>query len=259
MIKRVSVFFKALIIMGLIPFFLSCNSNKTKPLRIAAASNLRYVLEELNAEFEKETGIKVEMSVASSGKLTAQIQNGAPFDVFLSANKKYPQFLFNNGFSTKKPKLFCSSLLVYWTNKEIVLKGDIYELELANIQRIAIANPQNAPFGQATVQALKSLLIYDSVKAKIVFAENVSQISQYVLNNNVDVGFSSKSLVLSPKLKGRGKWFDVDENLHEPINQFVILLKQKKLNKNANKYYKFLFTKKAQNIFKSYGYKNIEF
>jgi len=178
-----------------------CSNNSSIPLRIAAASNLRYALEEINAEFEKETNIKVEMSAASSGKLTAQIQNGAPFDIFLSANKKYPYYLYENGFSIEKPKLFCCGLVVYWTNKDLNLKGDILEIKSENIQKIAIANPQNAPFGIAAVEALNSVSVYDSIKPKVIFAENVSQISQYVLNNNVDVGFTSKSVVLSPKSK----------------------------------------------------------
>ena len=258
MIKSLKDFILILIITGLTHVFFSCNSNEKKePLRIAAASNLRYALEEINAEFEKETNIKVEMSAASSGKLTAQIQNGAPFDIFLSANKKYPNYLFENGFGINEPKLFCSGLVVYWTNKELYLKGDILEINSEKIKRIAIANPQNAPFGQATVEALKSISIYDTIKSKVVFAENVSQISQYVLNNNVDVGFTSKSVVLSPKLKGKGKWFNVDKNLYQPIEQFVLLLKRDKQNKNAKNYHEFLFSKKAQNILKDYGYKII--
>lgn len=259
MTKRIFVFLKGLAITSLLMFFSSCNSETKEPLRIAVASNLRYTLEELNAEFEKKTGFKVEMSVASSGKLTAQIQNGAPFDIFLSANKKYPQFLFKNGFSVEKPKLFCSGLLVYWTNKELNLKGDIFELKSTNIQRIAIANPKIAPFGMATIDALKNISIYDSVKTKIIYAENVSQISQYVLNNNVDVGFTGKSIVLSPKLKNKGKWFDVDENLYNQIEQYVLLLKRAEQQESAQEYYEFLFSKEAKRIFKKYGYKNIDF
>ncbi len=255
MIKSLKDFILILILTSFAHSFFSCNSNKKEPLRIAAASNLRYAMEELNAEFEKETNVNVEMSAASSGKLTAQIQNGAPFDIFLSANKKYAFYLYENGFGTEKPGLFCSGLIVYWTNKDMNLTGDIREILTKKIKRIAIANPQNAPFGQATVEALKSISIYDFIKQKVVFAENVSQISQYVLNNNVDIGFTSKSLVLSPKLKGKGVWFDVDESLYKPIDQFVLLLKRDKLNENAKKYYEFLFSEKAQNIFKKYGYK----
>lgn len=256
MIKSLKDFILILILVGFAHTFFSCNSNADENvLRIAAASNLRYALEELNAEFEKETNIKVEMSAASSGKLTAQIQNGAPFDIFLSANKKYAFYLYENGFGIEEPKLFCSGLIVYWTNKDIHLTGDIREILTKKIRRIAIANPQNAPFGQATVEALKSISIYDSIKQKVIFAENISQISQYVLNNNVDVGFTSKSVVLCPKLKGKGKWFDVDESLYKPIEQFVLLLKSKRQNKNAQKYYVFLFSEKAQKIFKKYGYK----
>ncbi|OQY05032.1 MAG: molybdate ABC transporter substrate-binding protein [Bacteroidetes bacterium 4572_117] len=234
----------------------SCNfTENDNTLRIAAASNLRYVLEEINIEFENETAIYVEMSAASSGKLTAQIQNGAPFDIFLSANKKYPFFLYENKFSINSPKLFCKGLLVYWTNKRINLKGDIQEIVANDIKKIAIPNPKNAPFGIAAVQALKATSIYGSIKTKIIFAENVSQISQYVLNKNVDVGFSSKSIVLSPKLKSKGKWLEVDESLYQPIEQFAMILKRTKNKKNAQLYFDFLFSKKAQEIFNKWGYK----
>ena len=247
-------FVLSIVFSVLILFSSACSSeSEENTLRIAAASNLRYALEEINTQFKKETNIKVEMSAASSGKLTAQIQNGAPFDLFLSADKKYSFYLYENGFANEKPKLFCSGLLVYWTNKNLSLKGDIREVAARNIQKIAIANPKNAPFGQATVEALKSLSIYDSILPKVIFAENVSQISQYVLNNNVDIGFSSKSLVLSPKLLNKGKWFDVDKKLYKPVEQYILLLKND--NKNAKKYYEFLFTPSAQNILKKYGYK----
>jgi molybdate transport system substrate-binding protein len=234
----------------------SCNlTNKNNVVHVAAASNLRYALEEINLEFEKISGVKLEMSVASSGKLTAQIQNGAPFDIFLSANKKYPFYLFEKGFGVSKPKLFCNGLLIYWTIKDIKLKGDLQEIANSNIQKIALANPNNAPFGIASVEALKSISLYDSVSKKLIFAENVSQISQYVLNNNVDIGFTGKSIVLSPKLKGRGQYFDVDEKLYSPIEQYVLLLKNGASNNNAQKYIDFLFSDSAQSIFKRYGYK----
>ncbi len=253
---KITSFSLNIIFTILVLYCTSCNlAVNENTLRIAAASNLRFAIEEINAEFNKETNIIVEMSVASSGKLTAQIQNGAPFDIFLSASKKYPFYLYENDFASEKPKLFCCGLLVYWTNKNLNLKGNIHEVSACIIQKIAIANPQNAPFGQAAVEALKSISIYDSVLQKIVFAENVSQISQYVLNKNVDIGFSSKSLVLSPKLKGKGEWFEIDEKLYSPVEQYILLLKSGNQNKNAEKYYEFLFEDKAQNIFKKYGYK----
>ena len=142
MIKSLQDIILIFILTGFALIFFSCNSNKKEPLRIAAASNLRFVLEELHAEFEKETNINVEMSAASSGKLTAQIQNGAPFDVFLSADKKYTFYLYENGFGTEKPSLFCSGLIVYWTNKDMNLTGDIREILANKIKRIAIANPE---------------------------------------------------------------------------------------------------------------------
>lgn len=238
-------------------FLLTCckTGSSNNVLHVAAASNLRYALEEINTEFEQTSGVKLEMSVASSGKFTAQIQNGAPFDVFLSANKKYPFYLYEKGLGASKPKLFCNGLLVYWTIKDLKLTGDLQEIAGSNIRKIALANPSTAPFGVAGIEALKSLSLYDVVKNRLVYAENVSQISQYVLNNNVDIGFTGKSIVLSPKLKGKGKFFDVDENLYKPIEQYVLLLKNETLNNNAQKYIDFLFSDKAQTILRRYGYK----
>lgn len=245
-----------LFLTGLALLAQSCNNDKQNSvLRIAAASNLRYALEEINTEFEKGNGIKVEMSAASSGKLTAQIQNGAPFDVFLSANKKYPQYLYDKGFGQCEPRLFCYGLLVYWAIKDLKLKSDMRKITGAGIHKIAIANPKNAPFGIAAVEALKSISAYGRIKNKVVFAENVSQISQYVLNNNVDVGFTGKSIVLSPKLKNKGKWFDVDEDLYHPIGQYVLLLKNNKTDNNAQKYIDYLNSPQAQKVFMRYGYK----
>lgn len=239
-------------------FILSACSKKqdrsSQTVTVAAAANLRYALHNINSAFEKKTGVKVQMSTASSGKLTAQIQNGAPYDVFLSANKKYPDYLYEKGFAYHEPKKVCDGILVLWTNKDLNLMKNLANLCSLKIKTLAIANPQNAPFGMAAIETLNSLGVYKCFERKIIYTENVSQISQYVLNQNADIGFTSKSIVLSPQLKGKGKWLVLSDTLHKPLSEYVILTKRAKNNKYAKQYYHFLFSNKAQSIFKENGY-----
>ncbi len=236
----------------------SCTSNvkkKNNTVTVAAAANLRYVLEDINRAFEKKTGVHIEMSTASSGKLTAQIKNGAPYEVFLSANKKYPDYLYKNGFSLNKPKKVCKGVLVLWTTKDIELNRNLKELCNLNIETLAVANPQNAPFGKAAVETLKSLNIYKCLEQKIIYTENVSQISQYVVNKNADIGFTSKSIVLSTHLKNKGRWIELPDTLYEDLSEYAILTKNAENKLNAKNYYQFLFSKDAQKIFEENGYK----
>ncbi|MBN1253418.1 MAG: molybdate ABC transporter substrate-binding protein [Bacteroidales bacterium] len=243
---------KIIFVILLMFFSFSCNShNKNENLKIAVASNLRFAIEEINSEFEKQTGKSVEIISASSGKLTAQITNGAPFDIFVSANKKYAQKLFDEGFSKENPEILCNGVLVLWSNSAI--EPELNELtQNSDLKAIAIANPQNAPYGIAAVEVLKATNIYDSIQSKLIFAESVLQLNQYIVNKAAQVGFTSKSIVLSNKLKNVGKWTEIDENLYSPIEQFVLLLNE---NSNSAKVYKqFLFSDKSKSILIKYGY-----
>ncbi|MDF1548706.1 MAG: molybdate ABC transporter substrate-binding protein [Bacteroidales bacterium] len=241
---------------ALIITLLSCNSNpNTNSLMVATAANLRFAMEELNLAFEKETGIKVEMITASSGKLTAQIKNGAPYDVFLSASFKYPQTLFQEGYTLDEPLLFCKGVLVIWTNKDITIDSTLEMLKNDKLQKIAIANPQNAPYGIAAEEVLKRLHLYDEIKPKLIFAENVSQLNQYIINNACDVGITSKSAVLTSQLKNIGRWKELNPDLYSPVMQYVVALKSSTNQKeSAKKYVEFLSSKKAVSILRAYGY-----
>ncbi len=213
-------------------------------------------MEEVNAIFKNETGLNVEMITASSGKLTAQIKNGAPYDVFISANFKYPNALHTEGYTNAKPSLFCKGTLVIWTNKDLIPDSTLLSLTQPDIEKIGIANPQNAPYGIATEELLKNLGLYDTIKSKIVFAENVSQLNQYVTNKAVDVGITAKSAVLSPKLREVGSWKEIDSRDYSVVNQFFIELKPQNgnIDKVIDSYLKFLTTEKAKGILSKHGY-----
>ncbi len=249
------IFFSLILIIFILSSCLNDVKKKNNTVTVAAAANLRYVLENINKTFEKKTGIKIEMTTASSGKLTAQIQNAAPYEIFISANKKYPDYLYKNGFALNEAKKICNGVLVLWTTKDIELNRNLKELCDLNIEALAIANPQNAPFGKAAIETLKSLNIYKCFEQKIIYTENVSQISQYIVNKNADIGFTSKSIVLSKQLINKGKWIELPDTLYQTISEYAILTKNAENNENAKKYYLFLFSKDAQNIFERGGYK----
>ena len=162
-----------------------------KDLTVAAAANLQVLMDELVTTFEKESGASVDVVIGSSGGLTAQIENGAPFDVFMSADMSYPQALFKKGLAAEEPKVYVYGLLVFWTSKSLDLSrplGDVLGDPL--LKKIAVANPKTAPYGRQAVNVLKSLDIYLRVRPKLVYGENISQANQFILSGAADGGFT---------------------------------------------------------------------
>jgi len=226
-------------------------------ITVAAAANVQFTLDDLKAEFTRETGIGVKAVIGSSGKLTSQIENGAPFDVFLSADMKYPAKVYKDGFSLQAPKVYGYGVLVLWTIKDLDLSKGISVLSDAAIGKIALADPQLAPYGREAVNALKFYKLYESLQKKLVMGESISQANQFITTGAADIGFTAKSIVLAPNMKDKGKWIEVDPQAYKPIAQGVIVLKyaQQDHLKEAAEFYDFLFSSPAQEIFKKYGYK----
>ena len=228
-------------------FLLLFNFLFASEIFIASASNSIYVLPKIIKEFNKKyPTIKVHTIFASSGKLTAQIINGAKYDVFLSADEKYPNVLYEKRLSSK-PKIYAKGKLAIF-NKKDINSSDIKKI-LLNANSIAIANPKNAPYGKASIEVFKSLGIYKNIKHKLIYAPNVSGVIAYVINY-ADIGLVAKSSFYTSKMK-KFKFIDISLNLYTPINQAVVLLTN---NKDAIKLYNFLFSKKAKEIFRQYGY-----
>lgn len=226
-------------------------------ITIAAAANVQFTLDDLKAEFTRETGIGVKTVIGSSGKLTSQVENGAPFDVFLSADMKYPSKIYKDGFSSDAPKVYAYGVLVLWTIRDLDLSKGINILSDTGIGKIALADPQLAPYGREAVNTLKFYKLYDQLQKKLVFGESISEANQYITTGSADLGFSAKSIVLSPNMKGKGKWIIVDPRSYKPIAQGVVVLKYAEQNHSneAKAFYDFLFSAPAQEIFKKYGYK----
>ncbi|RXK08699.1 molybdate ABC transporter substrate-binding protein [Halarcobacter ebronensis] len=226
-------------------------------LNVAIAANVSYAIGELKAEFNKiYPDIEIHETLTSSGKLTAQIKNGAPFDIFMSANMKFPDALYADGLAVTKPVVYAQGSLAYLSSKQLDYSKGIDLVTGSDIKKIAIANPKTAPYGKAAVEAMTNGKVYDKVKANLVFAESISQTVTYALTAT-DVGFIAKSTLYSDKMKEYKKgvnWEDVDPKLYTPINQGIVLLKKAENNPEAKAFYDFMLSEKAKKILLEYGY-----
>ena len=234
--------------------FFSCDNNSEDKLTIAAASNMQFVMRELTASFTKKTTIQCDVIVGSSGKLSAQIKQGAPFDLFVSANMKYPQDLYTSGFTTKKPTIYAYGRLVLWTMSPSVELSLNY-LTSDQVKHIAVANPRIAPYGIPAIEVLKNEGLYKLVKDKLVFGENISQTNQFITSEVAEVGFTSKSVVLSPNMKENNNWLEMNVKLYTPIAQGVVILKNRNDHlEDAQKFYDFLLSVEGGQILDKFGY-----
>lgn len=197
------------------------------PLAVAAASDLQTALPRLLADFEKSTGRTTMASFGSSGTLFAQIQNGAPFDVFFSADIDYPRRLVTAGQADADSLfMYATGRVVLWTRADsgIDIRKGLAILLDARVRRIAVANPELAPYGRAAVAALKSANIYDSVTGKLVFGDNISQTAQLAQSANADVGLIAHSLALNDTMKGSGTFIDLPASTCPPVVQGMVIV-----------------------------------
>ena len=226
--------------------------------KITAASNLIYAFSQIKSVFEKQNpGDKILVSFGSSGKAYTQIINGAPYDMYFSANMKYVQNLEKKGFTITKPKIYAYGQIGLWIpkDKHISLAKGLAVLLDSRIKKIAIANPQHAPYGVAALDTLKNKKYYKKIKDKIVTGENVSQTAQFVQSGAADIGIIPISLALTKKLKELGNFYLFPANWHHPIIQGFALLKHGKNNQTAKKFENFVSSKEAREIFDRYGFK----
>jgi len=231
-----------------------CANTETEKLTIATAANMQFVMSELTTSFERETGIPCDFIVGSSGKLTAQIKEGAPFDLFVSADMKYPMELYNSNNTGSEPEIFAYGSLVLWTMHEGI-EPSIENLTSEKINHIGLANPKTAPYGQAAVEVIEHYKLMDTLKNKLAYGESISQTNQFIVSKAADVGFTAKSVVLSPQMKNKGHWTAISANLHSPIAQGVIVLKNRESQiENAKRFQDFLLSEKSNKILIKFGY-----
>lgn len=246
--KPFKIVFMAIFIIVHLPAF-------AQNVRVAAAANLQSVIEVLQSDFKQKTGISIEPIVGSSGKLVAQISNGAPFDVFLSADMSFPETLYKGGFATKQPVVYASGSLVICSSQNIGFENWERLLLTARVKKIAIANPAIAPYGKAAEEVLKYKGILDEVKSKTVYGESISQVNTYITTGVADVGFTTQSLVKDIGAKTALYYKVIAPKYYKPILQGMVLLKHGARNPDAEKFYWYILSPAAKSIFASYGYR----
>jgi molybdate transport system substrate-binding protein len=226
-------------------------------LTVAAASNVQYAMEALARDFETSSGINIDLIISSSGKLAAQIGQGAPYHVFVSADEKYPAELARKGLAGGSPQVYAYGALVLWTvRKEVDISRGLAVLENRHIRKIALANPGLAPYGEQSIRVLEHLGLLERLRSKLVYGENISQTSQYILSGACDLGFTAKSIVLAPELKGRGAWVDVPPAAYRPIAQAAVITRQgiERLPEESRTFFTYLLSEPAQAILSRFGY-----
>lgn len=231
-----------------------CSSKKVEEhnqLHIACSANMQFVVEELIAEFYEQTGIECKTYINSSGSLTAQVKEGAPYDLFLSADMKYPLDLFQHALTIDSPMVYATGKLILWTT-DTSFTPDIDALSRTEIRHIAIANANTAPYGAATEQVLKYYNLYDVLKDKYVYGESISHVNHFVNSGAAEVGFTALSVPKSGKINGN--WFVIAEDSYPAIEQGVVILKNTKHMEQAIQFKQFLFSATSKKILTEYGY-----
>ncbi len=218
------------------------------PLRVAAAADLEPVLPPILEQFQRTTGIRAEATFQASAVLAMQIQNGAPFDLFLSADLSYPKRLVDAGLAeTATPIVYARGTLVLWARKDSHLPPPSLDLlRSPGLKRLAIANPERAPYGRAAVAALHSLNIYETLKPRLVTAENIAQTAQFVDSGNADVGLISLTSALTPRLASSGVFFVIPRHLYPPIEQGAVVVSKTAQRTAAHKLLDFLLSAPIQ-------------
>jgi molybdate transport system substrate-binding protein len=226
-------------------------------ITVAAAADLTDVMNEIAANFQKATGCVLRVSTGSSGNFLSQIENGAPFDVFFSADIEYPTKLEAEGLAVPgSTYLYAVGKIVLWVRSDsrVDISKGLAALRNPSIQKIAIANPQHAPYGRAAQQALQNAGVYDTVKNRLVLGENISQAAQFVESGNAEAGILAFSLVLSPGLKDKGRFSRIPEKLYAPVEQGVVLVRALKNPQGAEAFLNYIKTPETAALLERYGF-----
>ena len=234
---------------------ITIHSLLAQSITIAAAADLRFVMDELINEFKKSNpDTKINVIYGSSGNLYQQIINQAPFNIFFSADISYPKKLDSLNLTKSKPKLYAIGHLVIWSATLDVSKG-IELLKSPDIKKISIANPRVAPFGKRALECLKYYKMETQVKDKIVEGENVSQAAQFALTGNAEVGLIALSLALSPEMTSKGKYFLLDEKSYSKLEQAFVIIKNSEKNNAVLKFVQFIENEQSKKLFGKFGFR----
>jgi molybdate transport system substrate-binding protein len=239
------------------PAILTLRPANGQDIHVAAAADLEFALEDLTAQYAKQTGKKVDAIYGSSGNFFAQIQSGAPFDLFMSADIAYARKLVDAG-SAEPGTLYQYAFgrIVIWMPENAradVTKTGWKALLEPSVEKIAIANPEHAPYGRAAVAALRTAGIYDQVRSKLVYGENIAQAAQFIVSGNAQAGIIALSLAASPAMRTGRRW-EIPANMHPSIEQAAVILKSAKDKEGARAFLAFVKSSAGRKILESYGF-----
>lgn len=221
-------------------------------VKVAAAANLRFVFDEIKTAYtQANPKNNVSAIFGSSGALLQQILNGAEFDVFMAADNTFPVKLKDQGAASGEMKVYALGKMVLWSNMLDVSKG-LDVLTDPSVKKIAVAKPELAPYGDRAIAILKQSGLYEKVKDKIIYADNISQTAQFAQTGNAEVAFLAMSLTLTPDMKG--SVYLIDPKMYRPVEQAMILVKGWKVNPEAAKFMKFVLSPQCKPIFEKFGY-----
>jgi molybdate transport system substrate-binding protein len=231
---------------------------RAQEITVAAAADMSAALPQLVETYTNTTGQTVKLSFGASGNLTNQIRNGAPFDVFFSADEEYPRQLIAEGLASKDTLYrYAVGRLVLWVPSDSPL--DLSKLGMnvlldPSVKKISIANPATAPYGRAAAAALRHFEIYDKVSSRLVLGENVSQAAQFVESGNAQAGLIALSHALAPAMKDKGRYWTVPLDAYPTLNQAAVVITRSKQQDAARKFLEFLRSSEAASLLTSYGF-----
>jgi molybdate transport system substrate-binding protein len=257
---RISSGLKAGVLVALVGLIQGLWAGPTQAgeITIAAASDLNFAFKEIVADFKKKTGHTVKLSLGSSGNFYAQLSNGAPFDVFFSADIGFPKKLEEAGLA-EPGSLFMYAVgrIVVWVPKGSPIDVGVLgmkALQHPSVKKIAIANPKHAPYGRAAVAAMEHYKVYDAVKDKLVLGENISQTAQFVQTGSADIGIIALSLAVAPAMKETGMYWEVPLDAYPRLEQGAVVLKGTPNAKTARAFMEYVKAPEGARVFKRYGF-----
>lgn len=224
-------------------------------ITIAAAADLKFAMEQIVAQFRRSNPAdQVETIYGSSGKFHTQIQQGAPFDLFFSADIAFPRQLATEGFAASAVRPYALGRIVLWSASRDASKMALADLADPAIKKIAIANPKHAPYGKRAEEALRSAGLWEKLESRLVMGENIAQTAQYVQSGNADIGLVALALALNQELASKGGYALIPDNLHQPLEQGYIITKRATDNPLAKKFADYVGSPEARRAMVRYGF-----
>jgi molybdate transport system substrate-binding protein len=247
-----------LLIVFILIFGFSLSAHAGDNILIAAASNLRFAMHDICQGFQEDnSSIQTKVSYGSSGNFYAQISQGAPFDIFFSADATYPELLEKEGLTANEmQKIYAVGKIVLWVPKESKVDSDkgLQAVTSHAVRKLAIANPRHAPYGRAAEESLRYYGLWEKVEGKLIYGENISQTAQFVHTGAADAGIIALSLAISPKMLHEGRYWVIPNESHSDIEQIYVVLKKGKEKKSVRKFLDFIHGEKGGKILSGYGF-----